>query len=261
MPKHFISPMGESAVLISWGNRVSMSLNAAIRRLTAYLRESLLLGVRDLVPAYASLLIVFEPQIVTEGTVVAWLEESLSEMRGTAETGSTGALGRHHVIPVQYGGELGPDLEELAAIEGVRAKDIIKAHTQRPFQVAFLGFLPGFAYMGKLPRRKPVPRLATPRTHVPTGSVGLAGFQTGIYPFSSPGGWQIIGRTGTSTWNGNYKTPALFSPGDTVRFVESLYEPAPPEFPSFPAIPARPACRVVQAGGLSMIQDAGRVGS
>lgn len=253
--------MGESALLVSWGNKVSMSLNLFIHRLTNVLRVSLLSGVLDLVPAYSSLLVVFESRLISGEAVHEWLEQSIAGMSKVDAPDAGGVTVRNHVIPVQYGGDSGPDLEELAAREGVRAKDIIKVHTQRPFQVAFLGFLPGFAYMGKLPRRKPVPRLTTPRTRVPTGSVGLAGFQTGIYPFSSPGGWQIIGRTGTRIWNSNSQLPALFAPGDTVKFVESKYEPGAREESPLAASMARPAFEVVHAGGISMIQDSGRTGS
>jgi KipI family sensor histidine kinase inhibitor len=258
LPRHVISQIGESALLVSWGNRVSEGLNAAIHQLIGLLRASRLNGVRDIVPAFASILFVFDDEEVSEAQVVHWLEDGITAFEKANASSITGPT--HHTIPVQYGGEGGLDLDDLAAQEGTTPRAIIKAHTQRPFQVAFLGFLPGFAYMGRLPRRTPVPRLATPRMRVPAGSVGMAGFQTGIYPFASPGGWRIIGRTGVPIWDPRSDIPALFAPGDTVQFVESRSEPGTPERLHEVFQPARPAFEVVQAGGICVIQDLGRTG-
>lgn len=257
LQRPLISHLGDSALLISWGNRTSAALNAAIHKLTSILRETRPAGVIDLVPAYASILAVFDPHVVADGDLIAWINSGISV---AAKSALVESAKKHHIIPVQYGGEAGPDLEELAAEEKIKPADIISAHTRKPFRVAFLGFLPGFAYMGKLPRRKPVPRLATPRTRVPAGSVGMAGFQTGIYPFASPGGWRIIGRTGLSIWNPYAASPARFEPGDSVQFVESKYEPEPVEHIAAYTPPQRPAMEVVQPGGISTIQDAGRHG-
>ena len=250
--------MGEAALLVSWGNRVSGRINRRVHALDGWLRGSWLSGVRDLVPAYASLLVVYDGLRLTASEVGRWLQAGIAATDAQPEVSQ--ARGQHHIVPVEYGGEFGPDLEALAEQEKCRPRDIVSAHTRRPFQVAFLGFLPGFAYMARLPRRSPVPRLATPRARVPAGSVGLAGFQTGIYPFSSPGGWRIIGRTGITTWNPGVEPPARFAPGDTVQFVESRYAPSPME--SAPPLPAldRPAFEVLQAGGISLIQDLGRAG-
>lgn len=254
-----ISLLGESAMLASWGNAVSQSLNSAIVSLTGTLRQSAISGIKELVPAYASLLVVFDPAQTSEREVEQWIRAALLS-RSSAQVDPPPPT-RHHRIPVQYGEESGPDLENLATEEKRKPGEIVKMHTQKPFNVAFLGFLPGFAYMGKLSRRTPVARLATPRVRVPAGSVGLAGYQTGIYPFESPGGWRIIGRTGVPIWNPELDQPALFAPGDTVQFVESQHEPGPPAYRSTLPLPSMGAFEVVHAGGISMVQDQGRVGS
>jgi antagonist of KipI len=256
LPK--ISEMGEAALLLTWGNRVSSRITRRVHALDGWLRTSWLSGVRDLVPAYASLLVVYDGFQLTASEVGRWLQAGIAAT--DEQTDARQARGQHHTVPVEYGGEFGPDLEALAAQEKCHPRDIVTAHTRKPFQVAFIGFLPGFAYMARLPRRSPVPRLATPRARVLAGSVGLAGFQTGIYPFSSPGGWRIIGRTGIAIWDPASDPPARFAPGDTVQFVESRYEPAPGE--SAPPVTTleRPAFEVLQVGGISLIQDLGRTG-
>jgi KipI family sensor histidine kinase inhibitor len=219
LPRPIISEVGESALLVSWGNRVSRRNNDRAHAMAAWYRNSQAGEAVDLVPGYSSLLVVFD-SLRIDGLAMRRRLQSGIEAIEQQQAGNA-APGREHVVPVQYGGEAGPDLEELAGEEGCQPRDIIASHTSRPFRVAFLGFLPGFAYMGRLPRRSPISRRATPRLRVPAGSVGLAGYQTGIYPFSSPGGWRIIGRAGVSVWDLDTVPPARFAPGDTVRFVES----------------------------------------
>ena len=253
-----ISEVGESALLVSWGNRVSERINSRAHALASWYRHGQAGEAVDLVPGYSSLLVVFDSlridRLEMQRRLQSGIEETARQEAGSAQPG------RAHIVPVQYGGEAGPDLEELAADEGCRPGDIIASHTSRAFRVAFVGFLPGFAYMGRLPRRSPVARRATPRLRVPAGSVGLAGYQTGIYPFSSPGGWRIIGRTSLAVWDLGTDPPARFAPGDTVRFVESQYEPLRQDSPPPTPPPARPAFMVEQASGVSLIQDLGRPG-
>jgi KipI family sensor histidine kinase inhibitor len=127
--------------------------------------------------------------------------------------------GRTFEVPVSYGGEFGPDLAEVAAFAGLDEAAVIELHIGVRYRVFMLGFLPGFAYMGRVDNRIAAPRKASPRFRVPAGSVGIAGVQTGIYPRESPGGWQIIGRTTIPLFDLSKSPPALFAPGDTVRFV------------------------------------------
>jgi antagonist of KipI len=259
MPGKSASPaiieMGENALIVSFGNRVSTSLRNCVYSLYAALREHEITGVSDLVPAYASLLIRFDPLTVTVETV-ADLVRPLLDRR------SPGSLpaARHHVIPVRYGGEDGPELGAVADRHGVSEAEAIRLHSQRIYSVYFLGFLPGFAYMGRVAREITTPRLATPRVRVPAGSVGIANAQTAIYPFSSPGGWQLIGRTDVPIWDPNSLSPALFAPSDTVAF-------APTDFlgvqrdPESPVVNIKhPLFRVHEPGALTTIQDIGRPG-
>lgn len=124
-----------------------------------------------------------------------------------------------HEIPVLYGDEWGPDLDEVATFAGLQVAEVIALHASRPYRVYMLGFSPGFPYLGLLPAQLAIPRRSTPRTTVPAGSVGLADRQTGIYPIATPGGWQLIGRTPIPLYRKTSLTPFLLKPGDLVRFT------------------------------------------
>ena len=125
-------------------------------------------------------------------------------------------------IPVQYGGDAGPDLADVAALAELSTSDVVDLHRGAEYRVFFLGFAPGFAYLGPLPEPIATPRLATPRERVPAGSVGIAGAQTAVYPFAMPGGWRIIGRTDAPMWDLTRDSPSLLRPGDRVRFVPTV---------------------------------------
>ncbi|WP_109077090.1 5-oxoprolinase subunit PxpB [Aggregatibacter kilianii] len=132
--------------------------------------------------------------------------------------------GRHIEIPVIYGGEYGQDLYDVAAFHHTTPKHIVKTHSAPVYTVYMIGFQPGFPYLGGLPETLHTPRRATPRTEVPAGSVGIGGAQTGIYPFSSPGGWQLIGHTKQPLFDKNHSQPTLLQAGDTVKFVVESME-------------------------------------
>jgi biotin-dependent carboxylase-like uncharacterized protein len=163
-------------------------------------------------------------------------------------------------VPVQYGGEAGPDLQDVANMHGLSPEEVIRLHTGRTYRVHFLGFLPGFAYLGKLHPNITTSRLAIPRTRVAAGSVGLAGGQTAVYPFASPGGWRIIGRTSLPVWDPFSDTPIRFAAGDTVRFAPSAYQPAVDEHRPAPITTSRPVLEVLDTVGLTTVQDLGRPG-
>jgi inhibitor of KinA len=122
-------------------------------------------------------------------------------------------------IPVRYGGEYSPDLESVARHCQLQIEDVIRIHSEKIYTVFMMGFTPGFPYMGKLDHAIHMPRLETPRTRVPAGTVAIAGSQTGIYPIDSPGGWQLIGWTPLQLFNPESESPFLFSPGDEVKFI------------------------------------------
>ena len=122
-------------------------------------------------------------------------------------------------IPVYYGGENGPDIETISAASKLTIDDVIAKHSQREYRVCMMGFIPGFTFLSPAPTELHHPRLATPRAKVPAGSIGIANWQTGIYGLESPGGWQIIGRTPLSIFDGKRDTPFLLNAGDRVRFM------------------------------------------
>ncbi|HEX9990289.1 MAG TPA: 5-oxoprolinase subunit PxpB [Chloroflexia bacterium] len=250
-----IEQLGEAALLVRLGNGISESVNNRVLALDEALRLRDVQGIFEQVPAYSTLLVTFDPAVVPE----AYLREQIASIV-SAGLPPIYAGSRSHTIPVQYGGEAGPDLDELAAAHKIKPADVVRQHTGRGYRVYFLGFMPGFAYMGSLARRIATPRLDTPRVRVPAGSVGIANAQTGVYPFASPGGWRIIGRTGRRLWDSNRIEPSLFAPGDTVTFAESKAEAEQDAVQ--PAIPPseRPAIRVVEPGAFTTIQDMGRPG-
>lgn len=166
----------------------------------------------EVVPAYSSLAVIFDPLKVTFEDVKKAVEPLLDV--------STGAFkGRKIEIPVLYGGEYGPDIEFVAEYNGLGVDDVIEIHSGKTYRVHFLGFLPGFAYLSPVDERIATPRLERPRLKVPAGSVGIAGRQTGIYPIESPGGWRLIGRTPLRLFDPSREPPTLLQPGDEVRFV------------------------------------------
>lgn len=213
-----ISPLGDSSVLIRFGDEIDLTTNLHVHAFDARLRAHALLGIVETVPAYASLLVHYDPLVLTYARVVEWLR---AEMEIAAEI--TQRDPRRIEVPVQYGGERGPDLGFAAEFHHTTAAEIVRRHTAQDYTVFMMGFTPGFPYMGKLDESIATPRLETPRTRVPAGSVGIAGAQTGIYPIESPGGWRLIGYTSLPIFNLAGREPFLFAPGDRVRFMmESL---------------------------------------
>ncbi len=209
-----ILPFGDSALLVVLGERIDLDLNRRIHALAAALKRS---GWPAPVPAYASLLVPYDPERLTLDEAVAQIRPIL-EARGGHE-GAREAEDPILEIPVRYGGDDGPDLAEVAALHGLTPQHAIELHAGTTYRVFMLGFSPGFPYLGILPRQLVTPRRSTPRPNVPAGSVGIAGDQTGIYPLDSPGGWQLIGRTDLRLWDPQRDPPALLSPGRRVRFV------------------------------------------
>jgi KipI family sensor histidine kinase inhibitor len=168
--------------------------------------------VEALVPGDGSLLVVLKPGLGAG--------PALLDIVNKVQPGARLEIyGRHHEIPVEYGGESGPDLERVAEVAGLTVRQAIELHAGAQYQVVFLGFQPGFAYMTGTPALLQMARRATPRARTPAGSVALGGAYTGIYPGTSPGGWQLIGRTGEWLFDPRRQPPARFAPGDRVRFV------------------------------------------
>ena len=206
-------PMGDRGLLVELGSEISPEMNRRVRSLLLGVESLELSGICELLPAYGSLLIVFDP-----------LEIALSTLR-TKIVGILASIDRFPLpdpknikVPVVYGDSYGPDLDWVARYHDLSPDDVIGYHTQTVFHVYMLGFTPGFPYMGELPRAIATPRRETPRTRVPGGSIGIALKQTGIYPVESPGGWQIIGRTPLNLFDPGKSPPTLFDIGDQVVF-------------------------------------------
>jgi KipI family sensor histidine kinase inhibitor len=228
-----IEAMGERAVLVILGDRLDLAVNHRARRLAAAVEAHRANDPRlgRAVAAAASVLVPFDPLSMGSpeaaklvGEIVATVGEDDSAGDPTGEPDAPAradaAATRQPIeIEVRYGGPDGPDLEAVADAQGLRPNDIIELHAGSTWTALFLGFAPGFAYLGPLPPELATARRATPRERVPAGSVAIGGDQTAVYPFSLPGGWQIIGRTEIAMWDLARGRPNLLAPGDLVRFV------------------------------------------
>ena len=210
-----ILPCGDCAVTVQAGNEISEETNRRVVELLQTLAESGPKGIRELVPSYSAVCIHYDPAVLSYDALIAYLK-SIEIKELSSESASQQIV----EIPVCYGGEYGPDLDFVAQHNGLSAEDVVAIHSGGTYLVYMLGFLPGFAYMGGMDERIATPRLTSPRAKIPAGSVGIAGGQTGIYPLSSPGGWQLIGRTPLKLFTMEGETARFaLSAGNMVRFV------------------------------------------
>lgn len=210
-------PLGDCGVRIQFGDAISPVVNARIRRFGAALDAAPIDGMTEWVCGYAVVTVYYRPWIIGYDNLCAALRERF--LKSEAMLSEADSEERVVEIPVCYGGEFGPDLEEVAAWHHQTASRITRRHCRPLYRVYFLGFLPGFAYLGGLPSSLDTPRRASPRLRVPAGAVGIAGSQTGVYPLETPGGWQIIGQTPLRLYDPRRDAPALLSAGDRVRFI------------------------------------------
>ena len=206
--------MGDSCLSAVFEETLSLAVNSQCVALAAELERRALPGVRDVVPAFHTVAVYFDPRLVDR----AALQKQVASM-ASVSAGSAASESEPIEIPVSYGGESGPDLASVAVFAGCSEGEVVRLHTETVYRVYMLGFLPGFAYLGAVDRRIAMPRLETPRLRVVAGSVGIAGVQTGIYPCDTPGGWRIIGRTMTRLFDPALAEPALLRAGDRVKFV------------------------------------------
>jgi KipI family sensor histidine kinase inhibitor len=201
-------------LLVEIDEQIDPLVNERVIQLARRLRARQPAGVRDVVPGYGSLGIHFDPL----RTDLAVLEHAVAGEAGRLDAIDSIEDRAVVELPVAYGGDGGPDLAAVAAFAGVSPDDVVSRHSSRIYRVYMLGFVPGFAYMGRVDSTIAAPRHRVPRDRVPAGSVGIAGEQTGVYPIETPGGWQIIGRTAASMFDPARTPPSLLSPGDLVRF-------------------------------------------
>jgi inhibitor of KinA len=209
-----ISRYGEEGIRILFGEKIDLEIHERVRRYYFFLKSLKLIEITDIIPSFRSCLVLFDRKRASFETLTALLHEkellmahvNIPEPK-TCE------------IPVEYGGEYGFDMKFVASHTGLSEEEIVKIHASVTYTVFAVGFMPGFPYLGILDQRLNVPRLETPRVKIPEGSVGLAQLQTGIYPFDSPAGWRIIGRTNKKLFDYNREPYSIFQIGDKVRFV------------------------------------------
>lgn len=233
MAGYTITPLGDAAVTVELGTGVDPETHRLVTLFASYLEDHPLAGMIEYVPAYTSVTIHYDPLLVyssavaqseggTGSDLLSLSPYEIMELRirrvfdqMQAQQEITPKLVE---IPVCYGGEFGPDLEEVAARNGLSADEVIRIHCSRDYQVYMLGFAPGFPYLGGMDKRIAAPRKQTPRLSIPRGSVGIAGEQTGVYPIETPGGWQLIGRTPVPLFLPDRDPPTLLQAGNVVRF-------------------------------------------
>ena len=255
-----IRDAGDSAIIVELGDGIDEAVNARGVAMATHLRAAALAGVRDVIPTFRSVAVFFDPQRVD-------LDDLKARVLAASPGGEDVAARPAIDVPVEYGGEAGPDLDAVAAASGLSATEVIARHTARDYRVFMVGFLPGFAYLGGVDPSIAAPRHAAPRLRVAAGSVGIAGRQTGVYPQASPGGWQIIGRTATRFFDAGRTPSSLAAPGDRVRFVavprgtlgsiDAAFAEAEPS--TAPPQGSR-AMTIVRPGLMTTVQDRGRWG-
>lgn len=208
-----IVPVGDRAILVNFGDIIDRPINARVTALAHEITRRAEPGIIDLIPTFTSVLINYDPLVLSYEAVADFCRDALGAMQAGTELAR-----RIFEIPVIYGGEFGEDLAHVAEHAGLTEEEVIAIHTGTDYLIYMLGFLPGFAYLGGLDERIVTPRLKRPRVRIPAGAVGIGGSQTGIYPTVSPGGWQLIGLTPVVVYD-PARTPAiLYEAGDLVRF-------------------------------------------
>ncbi len=204
----------DHTLLVTFGDELSDRTHQDVVRITRLLLDQPRGGILNIHPAYTSVLITFNPMKVAPTEVEQYLHNLVTKINAVVLPEP-----RTIEIPVCYGGKFGPDLVDVAKHNNLTPDEVIRLHTSVNYTVYFLGFTPGFPYLGGMPKQIATPRLVNPRTNVPAGSVAIGGSQTGIYPISSPGGWRIIGRTSLQLFRADRNPPTLLQMGDGVKFV------------------------------------------
>jgi KipI family sensor histidine kinase inhibitor len=207
-------PASDTSLLVSFGQQISLEAHQHVVKLLRVLESEPVAGIRNLHPAYCSVLIKFDALKLQHSELEALLRPYLARLEDVRLPEP-----RQLEIPVCYGGEYGPDLAEVSNLHGLTPQQAIDLQTSATYVVYFLGFAPGFAYLGGLPEALVTPRLPKPRRSVPPGSVGIAGNQSGVYPFATPGGWRLLGRTPLAMFRPDRSAMSLLSVGDRVRFT------------------------------------------
>jgi KipI family sensor histidine kinase inhibitor len=204
---------GDRGLLVEYGDIIDPVVNQKVRSMSVVIGSGMPDGIVEIIPTYRSILLFYDPAV----TNPAVLQETLTALEARLSD-ITIPPPKMIDIPVCYGGEFGPDIGTVAKRHRLSIEDVIRLHSEPEYLIYMVGFTPGFPFLGGLPEKLYTPRLETPRTSVPAGSVGIANNQTGIYPIASPGGWQLIGRTPVRLFSPERKNPILYQAGDRIRF-------------------------------------------
>ena len=209
--KYLVS--GDCTVCVEFGNEISPEINRRIRAFKIALEKEAIDGVVETIPTYRSLSVVYRPEVIRFGELTKKFDAVLETM-DSIQIPPPSVI----EIPVLYGGDMGPDLEFVAAHNHKTPEEVVRIHTSGEYLIYMLGFTPGFTYLGGMSEEIAAPRLAQPRVRIPAGSVGIAGSQTGVYPIDSPGGWQLIGRTPVRMYDPDRAVPILPKAGQYIKF-------------------------------------------
>jgi inhibitor of KinA len=215
-----ILPLGDSALTVTFGSSIDEETNLKVLSLFMLLKQQSSSEIIDVIPAYASVTVVYDVYWISreiKSSPFTYMYDKVEKLIDRLHVQKSSTL-KVVEIPVCYDPSLGTDLAHMSKNKQISIEEIVQIHTSTTYHVYMIGFLPGFAYMGKVDERIATPRKAVPDLKIPAGSVGIAGEQTGIYPFDSPGGWNIIGRTPLKMFNFNAPSPCLLEPGDKVSF-------------------------------------------
>lgn len=212
-------PAGDSSIIMEFGNSISPEINTKIRNVVKKIETSPIKGITELLPTYRSIQIMYNPLVVEYNNLL----DLLKKMENSIPEGDVGDY-RIVEIPTLYGRKYGQDIQFVAEHNNITVDEVIRIHTSTDYLLYMLGFTPGFSYLGGMSEKITTPRLKTPRTKIPAGSVGIAGTQTGIYPIDSPGGWQLIGRTPVNIYDPLRDIPIFLKSGDYIRFVSITEE-------------------------------------
>ena len=223
-----LRPLGEAAVLVSFGTKIDPDVHRAVRTFAASLGQHPFRGMIEYVEAFTSVTVFYDPVVLCEDQLLEPEADVPCSYQAAAAhlltllkkiDAGTEAEPRHMRIPVCYGGSYGPDLADVARYHKMTEQEVIAAHMGGDYLVYMIGFAPGFPYVGGLPKSIATPRRKSPRLVIPKGSVGIAGMQTGVYPIETPGGWQLIGRTPLDLFcPENMENPSLLRAGDKLEF-------------------------------------------
>lgn len=203
----------DSSVCVEFGNEISPDINRKIRAFKIAVEKSGIPGIVETVPTYRSLLVHYKPEVIGYKAIT----EKFKSLMGTLDNIEIPPPTVIE-IPVLYGGEMGPDIENVASHNGKTVEEVIKIHTSQEYLIYMIGFIAGFPYLGGMSKEIATPRLKEPRVKIDGGSVGIAGEQTGIYPLDSPGGWQLIGRTPLKLYDAEREKPVLLEAGQYIKF-------------------------------------------